>query len=192
MNGIFTALFKSKSKPKTPWEFQYCKGMPDRPSVTKNEILRFDFPSGKNSVHYLNMPRTSPIKNSITMTYAIEASPDAVFDFADKKGTRPAMVTLWVQRKGDDMTAKGKYSQYRWWGISSITDLSVGTFHISIDMDRAKWTSVFGPGDDAGFAGAMNNPQRVGMTFGGGGGLGHGVRMAKGKATFRLLDFKVS
>jgi hypothetical protein len=104
----------------------------------------------------------------------------------------PPLVTIWVQRKGDDMTGKGKMQYYRWWGLTSITDLKGGEFDVTISAKLPGWTSVFGnQTNEAGFAGCMNQPQRVGMTFGGGSFLGHGVRLTRGTAKFTLLAFEV-
>ena len=66
-----------------------------------------------------------------------------------------------------------------------------GEYTLDVPLDGS-WTSVTGAanGDAVAFAKAVQNAERVGFTFGGGTGYGHGV-FASGPARFTLLSFVI-
>jgi hypothetical protein len=111
----------------------------------------------------------------------------------DDYGTLRA--TLYFQRKGDDWQASiGGTEYYRWWctGLpGGAIDLIAGEGTpqtLSCPLDWHYWSDVRGKQSELAFAQALADPSNVGITFGGDGGLGHGVA-ATGRAEFELTDF---
>lgn len=192
MFSFLRNLFKPKLE--TPWSFEFSRGMSAGP---KKGVFGpyFSFPSGNGSVHYLTRPWTKPINFHIRVKYQIDGlNPEWTAKLKpDNTGNMPPLVCLWVQRKGDDMTGKGKMQYYRWWAIGEYEPLSPGVFEIKADVKYIEdWVSVFGDRTNlAQFQACLKNPQKVGMTFGGGSFLGHGIRLTKGSATFTILEFEV-
>ena len=174
-------------------------GMPLRPTQAGAEAgggWSFDFPgpSARNGhVNYVTMPVQS-LANArrITMTYRIDAGRGVQFHPQEYPGT-PGTMSLYFQVRGDNWTARDQYRFARWYAPSEkVVRLSPGTHTVSIDMDE-NWTAVVAFKRDTApdeFRSALANAGRVGFTFGGKGGRGHGV-YATGPARFTLLDFRV-
>lgn len=180
--------------PTVPWVFQYCKGMPSKPSYLKGWDFTFTAPRGSNSVNYITKPHTSPPAKSITLTVKVEQSSDAVWDFKTESfnnGTHPASVRVFLQRKNDPMTLEEKYQYYRFWSNPQHIQLRNGTQTIIVPLTASEWSSVLGARSAGGLASCCKNIGRVGVTFGGGSFFGHGVRLSKGTAKISVR-YKVS
>jgi hypothetical protein len=167
----------------------YSIGMPLRPTQNGNEWY-FDFPLSQGSVHYLTYRFGSLSGRSrIVMKYRIEMDPGTLLHppcCADMISVGP---TPYFQRANDDWQTDG----YRWWAsYASPMPITPGEHEITVQLD-GPWTSVFtktAATDPSGFAKAKANAERIGFTFGGGDGLGHGL-YADGSARFVLESFRV-
>lgn len=92
----------------------------------------------------------------------------------------PPSVSLVIQRRGDDWSGK----PYRWYFPQALP-LTPGIHSAIIRLDDPQWVSVLGGGD---MHDTLRDPARIGLTFGGDHGLGHGVR-ANTTARFKLTSF---
>lgn len=75
--------------------------------------------------------------------------------------------------------------------------LAAGAATLIVPLVPEQWSSVFGKGGTAdaaaraGFATALQNVTRLGVTFGGGCFFGHGVFVQGGRAQFMLANYEV-
>jgi hypothetical protein len=158
----------------------------------------FDFPVAPNSVHYVTRACGDLSKaKGLRLRYRLEADPGVRFllmqDGKPAPGTGGEDPVLYFQRKGDDWSGAGKFESYRWWAtFNGINALAPGEFEI-FAMFNERWTAVersnaFDDPED--FKDALENADRVGFTFPGVTGFGHGC-CATGKARFTLIGFEV-
>jgi hypothetical protein len=174
----------------------YSVGMPLTPTRTP-EGWSFEFPHASpraGHVHALTT-RTGPLhrKSRMIVRYRIDAAPGV--RIAPRENPRAqATLSLFIQRHGDNWTARGPFQYYRWYAThSNRVALTPGEHEIVLDLNGANWKSVVSAtGDQAGgaFRDALVNAERIGFVFGGGGSAGHGV-YATGPARFTLLSFRV-
>ena len=129
-------------------------------------------------------------KSRIRMRYRIEAA-DPMVKFLPKccpelLGMGP---TMYLQDKDDDWEKEGK----RWWAtFNSPWPIVPGEFEIIVPLN-GKWTSVYtwsAEDRPAEFADTLLNAERIGFTFGGGDGYGHGT-YATGPARMVVTSFVV-
>ena len=173
----------------------YSPGMPPHPSVL-GEGWYFDFPGPRRSdghVHYVTRS-TGPLDGArgILLDYTIEAAPGAEF-VPQETRQGPATLSLYLQRRGDDWRARGRTRFYRWYSPANrVVQLRPGSNTLRIGFDE-NWISVLGSDHDRSpeeFLEALENAGRIGMTFGGDSGRGHGV-YATGPARFIVKRFTV-
>jgi hypothetical protein len=177
--------------PATEWQIgPIINGRSSSPGMPQKTGDTFDIPACRNGeVHYVTKTIKGRLTGTMTLTYTIEASPDAVFVAAD--GGTPGRIALHFQRKGDDWSARGKYAGYRWYS-SARHLVTPGEHTINIPLDLASWKAVLGSGrTQALFDAAKARPTRVGFTFGGTGNAGHGVCLSSGSARFTVKSFTV-
>jgi hypothetical protein len=167
----------------------YSSGLPLRP-YQDGDHWYFDFPLSPGSVHYVTFRFGSLSGRSrFVMKYRIEMDPDTLL-FPPCCPTYISVgPTPYIQRRGDDWDTDG----YRWWAsYASPMPITPGEHELTVQLD-GPWTSVMKktaathPSD---FQKAKDNADRIGFTFGGGTGLGHGVS-ATAPARFVLLSFRV-
>lgn len=177
------------------WEIRYSKGAKLNIPMQGQEFS-FNLPLFPGSVHYITKPVTLAAGSAASASFTITTSGDPVFDYhtaANNICDRPAAVRLFLQRQGDDMSGKGQFEFYRWWSNAG-TVLKEGSVTVSVPLQPALWTSVFGKTGDvnhAAFAAAAAHLGHVGVTFGGGCFYGHGVRILNGSAVFTMNRFAV-
>lgn len=201
--ATFATAAIAAAPPASYWEIgpiirgkNYSVGMPLRPTETQ-QGWSFNFPVGSRAaghVHYVTF-RPGPLasKSQIRVRYRVVA----------KRGTRfipqeqpeiPATVSLFIQRGGDNWTAKGRYEFYRWYApAETVKQIAPGVHEITVDLDDPQWVSVaFRPAAQipSAFRAALQNADRMGLVFGSPGLRGHGV-FATAPATFELLSFDV-
>lgn len=174
----------------------YSVGMPLNPTPTRDGMaIDFPYPSeAAGHVHYVTFnPGSLTGKSRIVMRYRVEAARGVRFvprQFPD----RVAGVTLFIQRRGDTWTARGRYETYRWYAPpASIQALAPGSYEMSVPLDDPEWNAVMttrARDDRAGFADALENAGRVGFVFGSDGGRGHGV-FATGPARLTVTQFEI-
>lgn len=175
------------------WDILFSAGMPKNPTAYGMSWY-FDFPSGNGHVNYVTTPRHAALSGSITMSVAITTTGNPTFDYgygADNPCLTPASVRPYFFT-GDYQDEFG-----RWWSNQVSIQLAPGTVTITVPLDPALWSSVFGKVGNqdavtlAAFYAAMQNVSSIGMTFGGGCFHGHGVSVNGGTARFTLIDYKV-
>lgn len=167
----------------------YSVGMPLSPTET-SDGWAFAFPLSPGSVHYVTFHNGSLAgRTHIVIHYRIDA--DASVNFlpvccAQLDSTGP---TLYFQQSGDDWNTDGM----RWWAtFAAPYRIKPGEYTIDVPLD-GDWTSVnsmTAAKNPAQFQIAKQNADRVGFTFGGGDGYGHGV-YTSGTAHFVLLSFTI-
>jgi hypothetical protein len=167
----------------------YSGGMPLSPTQT-SDGWAFDFPLSPGSVHYVTFHYGSLAgKTHIVIHYRIDADPNVQLFPVCCAQLAPIGPTLYFQQKGDDWSTDG----LRWWAtFNSPTPMKAGDYTMDVPLDGA-WTSVetmTAANSPAQFSTAKQNADRVGFTFGGGDGYGHGV-YANGTARFVLESFTI-
>ena len=170
---VYLVLRKRKDTArKSGWRIEHSPGMPSRP-VPDGDGWGFTFPTNPTShVHYVqnfDPPRLEPGK-SITVRFRVSNGVFVPQEWPDE----PATVSLLIQRKGDDWTARGETAAYRWYSKEQVT-LAEGEHTMTIPLDVAHWGDVYGGRDPELFAQALQNAESVGLVFGSASGRGHGV-----------------
>ena len=164
------------------WRIGYSPGMPNTP-VMQGSGWYFDFPTDPAShVHYVQWFKPPALVGSLYVKFTVTGGGF----IAPRYPGETAVVSLLIQRKGDDWTAQGKYQGYRWFS-SAIVTLADGQFEITAPLNVASWSDVEGGRDPAAFAEAIRNVENVGLVFGVSGGRGHGV-YATEPSRFTLLE----
>lgn len=147
---------------------------------------------------YAFTPYKIPIRIGSTVSVRIQVnvtgSPE--FRYQTEEGNTcvgiPTSVRFLVIR-GNSL--RGAYD--RWWSNPARIDLGAGPATLSVPVDPALWSSVYGEFGTsnatalAGFNAAMSRPSYVGLTGGGGCFFGHGIFVRGGTAQFQLLDYKI-
>jgi hypothetical protein len=167
----------------------YSIGMPLHPTQT-TDGWAFDFPLAGGKVGYITYKYGSLTgKSRIVLKYRIDADSSVQFlpiCCPQLLGQGP---TMYFQQKGDDWNTDGK----RWWAtFNAPWPIVAGEHELVIPLD-ARWTSVINMDaqtNSSEFANAKANAERVGFTYGGGDGYGHGV-YATGSARMVVTSFVV-
>ena len=178
------------------WWFLYSPTMPAHPSAHP-DFWSFDFPA-QDGVHYLVQPVSGYASSTVRVTFRIETIGSPFFDWRTAPNNicdNPASVRLYLQRRGDDMSAAKEF--FRWWSNPVAYTLAPGAGELVVPLDPAQWSSVLGKkGTDSaaarlGFEAALADLGNVGMTFGGGCYYGHGVFVTGGTARFIATEYEV-
>ena len=168
------------------WKIAYSPNMPAWMSGTEGNWY-FDFPS-RDGVHYVyKLAPAIKVGQTVTMHFAITGNAN----FVPTEGTATARVRLFLQQRGDTLTAQEPFK--RWWSLPYV-ELREGEFRLTVSLSPAQWTSVFGQGGAEvpnEFNAAIRKLANVGFTFGGT-FAGHGVFVTGGNARFVLKEFSVS
>ncbi|WP_260581257.1 hypothetical protein [Sphingopyxis sp. PET50] len=130
-------------------------------------------------VHYVTFrPGTLAGKSWIVVRYRVDARAGTRF-VPQANPDRAGTVSLYLQRRGDDWNARGRYQYYRWYApAASVRELAPGAGEISVRLDDPQWISVLGqPSADypGAMAEALADVERVGLVFGSSNARGHGV-----------------
>lgn len=158
-------------------------------------LVPIPFPNAAaGHVHYVTRRQDEPLtgKTGIELYGRLEAEPWVEFAPTKFKPPVPAMLTVYLRRKGDTYT-KG-YELFRWFCTSAtITPLRAGEFVIRAPLSD-RWTPADGLEDSvsasADFAAALADPHSIGFVLGGGDGYGHGI-YATGPAGLVIYECKV-
>ncbi|HEY0164372.1 MAG TPA: hypothetical protein VGB39_03255 [Sphingomicrobium sp.] len=181
----------------------YSVNMPPSPSAHPAGGWYFDIPypnAEAGHVHYVTFKHGSLYgKSRIVMRYRLEMGEGVRLVPAKEPATThyQPLLTMYLQRRGDDWSGTGKYEAYRWWAtFATVTPipraLPTGEHELSVPLD-GRWTAVqtsTATTNPNGFRAALRDTERVGFTFGGGDGYGHGV-YATGPARFVVTHFAI-
>lgn len=172
---------------------QYSRGMPLHPLPDGGSGWHIDIPPPPGSVNYVTFrPGSLSGKRRIVMRYRVELAPGARI-MPRKSPDAPTMLTLYVQRRGDDWSAQGPYEAYRWFASFAMhTPITAGD-HVMIAPFDGNWSAVQSSTartQPAAFRAALANADQVGFVLGGGDGLGHGVN-ANGRARLIVTSFRI-
>jgi hypothetical protein len=140
-------------------------------------------------IHALVKP-TRRVGNAIVLRYRIEADDGVTFHPQEHPGAG-GEISLMLQRKGDDYSAKGEKAFYRLYG-PTIQNLEPGEHTLIVEPRSAGWTGVMGgtPPSPAQWDDLLANLYCIHVCFGGRGGRAHGV-FASGPARFTLVDLRL-
>lgn len=169
------------------WTIAYSPSMPPEMSERAGDYF-FDFPTAKDGIDYvIKRAPTVQMGQTLTMEFSLEGTGKLLAT----EGASPAKVRLFMQRKGDTLTAQEPYK--RWWSRAFIELTSPGTFTLTTKVEPEGWSSVFGAvGKDVPteFIDCVSNLAHLGFTFGGD-FAGHGVYVTSGAVRFVLKEFAV-
>lgn len=169
----------------------YSIGMPLHPTQT-TDGWAFDFPLSSGKVGYVTYRFGSLSgKSHIVLKYRIETDPGVKIYPVCCAQLDSMGPTMYIQEKNDNWTTSTK----RWWAtFNSPYPIQAGEYELDIPLNNgAGWTDVTGHDSihySNDFADSKADAERVGFTFGGGDGYGHGV-YADGRARFVVTSFKV-
>lgn len=201
--ALGATVLAAAAAPATDWEIgpiirgkNYSVGMPLAPKSERGG-WSFDFPVGSKvagHVHYVTFrPGSLAGKSRIVVRYRVDARAGTRFvpqANLDRAGT----VSLYLQRRGDNWNARGRYQYYRWYApAATVRELAPGVGEISVSLDDPQWISVLGQpsGNNPGaMADALADAERIGLVFGSSNARGHGV-YATAPAKFVMTGFRV-
>lgn len=142
---------------------------------------QLEFPQSPRTTNYVQAPYVGGAPaGEFAVTFEVAISPDASW-YTPGDGA-PAHATLLLESRG---------GLRMWAGRSRVRLDSPGVIVVSAPLDWRSWTGVYGRSDEAAFDGLLANLGSVGVTFGGANFYGHGVGMAAGAASIRLVSLKV-
>ncbi len=186
----------------TGWSGYYSPGVvlgppPGTPAFVIPEGPEAD---GAPSIHYLTRPTFGAIgPSNLSATYEFSTTGSPILQFRLRPNNTcdgpPASVSLYFQRRGDDMSGSGEFEHYRWFSSAGAV-LKEPSDVLEVPLAPAAWISVMGKTGNLApvqFAAALANVQSIGMTFGGGCFKGHGVNVKPGSGTalFALRKFEL-
>jgi hypothetical protein len=177
---------KRKASNKTGWHIEWSPGMPAQPTP-QGAGWHFDFPTIPTShVHYVQWFNPPPLGSEVRVRFRVTGGGFVPQEYPD----RPALVSLLIQRKGDDWGAQGPMQSYRWFSRQTVT-LAEGEHELTVPLTVAHWGDVFNGQDAAAFAAAIRDVDNIALIFGSDGGRGHGV-YATQPSRFTLLSCETS
>ena len=176
---VIALLVKSKGKgkkkdapPSSGWQIRFSPGMPSKPPML-GQGWYFDFPTNPSShVHYVQRFNPPRLQAGAVLVARFRITGGAFVP--QEFPTKPATVTLIIQRKGDDWSAVGKMASYRWYSAKMV-ELAAGEHTLSVPLTATDFGDVYGGHDATAFAEALANAESIGLVFGSAGGRGHGV-----------------
>lgn len=159
----------------------YSPGMPSHP-VPQGKGWYFDFPlDPRFHVHYVQLFNPPRLGSYIEIAFSVTGGPFVPQAYPDK----PALVSLMIQRKGDDWSAVGPMQAYRWFSKAALP-LEAGEHKLTVPLEVEAWGDVYGGQDPQAFADTLKNLDNIAVIFGSNGGRGHGV-YATQPSRFTLL-----
>lgn len=194
-----TAQTSVGTPPAGAWEIgpiirgrNYSAGMPLQPTPRRGGGFHIDLPRPPASAHAVTFRHGSlEGKRRIVMRYRVEAAPGVrISPPSDPTGA--GLITLFIQRAGDNWTARGRFETYRWYATFATQRLDRGE-RVMVAPLNANWTAIETSSARTApeaFDAALANADRVGFVLGGGDGYGHGV-FSTGPARIVVTEFRV-
>ncbi|GLR48039.1 hypothetical protein [Sphingomonas astaxanthinifaciens] len=168
-------------------------GLPLRPQRAAGGAIAVAIPPAPYSLHGLTFaPGSLAGKRRIVMRYRVEAAPGTAL-IATSDHRSPGIITLFLQRRGDDWSAQGLFETYRWYATFATQTLRPGAEQTMVAPLNANWTAVMTSSArtrPAEFRAALADASAVGVVLGGGDGFGHGVE-ASAPARLVITDFRI-
>jgi hypothetical protein len=159
-----------RANTKSPWSINWSYGFPTSPKMLGDNHWRIDFPVGSaNTLHYVQKYQKLPALiegNTITALIRITGGKFIPIEAPD----RPAVVSLIIQRKGDN----GRSSGYRYYSFASIPMVD-GEHILSAKLDTKNFGDVLSDTGEETFKKVLKEAESVGLLFGWDSGRGHGV-----------------
>ena len=186
--GFARARRKHSNKTDGGWRINWSTGF-DRVLKVVGRGWTIVFPVGPQAhLHYVQWYLPPTLRPGMVMTARIKVVGGEFIpiEYPDK----PALVTLMIQRKGDNGSAEGVYEAYRQFSNATI-QLVEGEHVLSIVLTHENFGGVYGKRSPAAFADVLSNVESIGVLFGSAGGRGHGV-YSTGEASVSLLSLDVS
>lgn len=117
----------------------YSKNMPVRPSA-QGSAWKFTFPgpSGEVDAVVNDSPMRLVGKKTVVIHYSVTGG-----GFMASGENAPGRVGFMIQRRGDDWSGKGKYQQYRLYGLSRPV-LKAGDGTVTVSLASDQMTDVMG------------------------------------------------
>jgi hypothetical protein len=160
--------------------------MPARPTM-QGKGWTFDFPGPDGKVDYV---QNFDPPNLVGATAIVLRCRVTGGGFVAAGSSNPATVTVCIQRRGDDWSAKGKFESYRYYADLR-TPLAAGEYVLTFPLEVSRWGSVMHePDNAANFAACLRELDCLAVVFGAKGGAGHGV-YATQPSQFTLLGLEV-
>lgn len=174
----------------------YSVGMPLTPVSTRNGWY-FDFPFDSRADGHVNAVTIAPgplhDKSRIVIKYRVQAARGTRF-VPQEQLTLPGTVSIFIQRRGDNWSGRGRHEFYRWYAPThTVQTIAPGVHQMVVDLDDARWGSVQGrttAANPAAFDAALRDAGRIGLVFGSTSARAHGV-FATAPARFELLGFAI-
>jgi len=184
--ALLSAALAAPSVTATDWTIAFSHNVPPLMVKEGDGTYYFNFPNS-DGVHYI-MQQAPAVRagQTVTLRFSIVGTGKLV----PTEGVPPARVRLFLQQRGDRMTAREEFK--RWWSVASV-ELVAGEFLLKAELVPAQWSSVFGKNGaqvPEAFHAAIADLEHVGFTFGGM-FAGHGVFVI-GKARFVLEQFSIN
>lgn len=171
-------------------------GMPLHPAPAPEGGFRLKLPlPGQELDQLLFNPGSLAGKTRIRMRYRIDAAPGVEFRSVPDRSEPadaawPAKMTLFIQRRGDDWSGKGKFASYRWVNYPASRNIEVGEHELIVSLTEG-WTTIVEGGNPAMFDAAKADAVALGIVFGGNKtSIGHGM-FATGDAVLTVTEFVV-
>lgn len=181
----YLLLWRKRKPSKTGWRIEHSPGMQARP-VPDGDGWGFTFPTNPAShVHYVQNFNPPNLAGQLRVRFRVTGSGFV----AQEHPSEPATVSMLIQRKGDDWTARGEMAAYRWYSKEQVT-LAEGEHTMTVPLFPEQWGGVYGGQPASLFYEALRKADNVGLVFGSPSGRGHGV-YATSPATFTLLSYEV-
>lgn len=183
---IAFAARERKASNKTGWHIEHSPGMPARPTP-QGSGWHFAFPTHPSShVHYVQWFQPPPLAGAIRVRFTVTGGGFVPQEYPD----RPALVSLIIQRRGDNWQADDTTRSHRWFSKQAVP-LAEGGHELTVLLDVSEWGDVYN-GQDAGrFSAALREVENIGLVFGSDGGRGHGV-YSQQPSRFTLLSCEIS
>lgn len=184
---LLTREKSRKPQRKTGWHITWSPGMPARPTP-QGTGWWFAFPTDpKSHVHYVQWfdpPKLTP-GAMLRVRFTVTGGGFVPQEYPD----RVALVSLLIQRRGDDWGAQGAMSAYRWYSRQA-APLTVGEHELAVPLAVAEWGDVYNGQGAAAFAAALQDAENIGLVFGSDGGRGHGVYATR-PSRFTLIECEI-
>ena len=174
------------------WNIRYSINMPSHPSAAPGGGFMLTFPVN-GEIDYLttSVRMKASVRARITLRVDVVNGVPTFLAHNDAGGyCTPAYVRIMLQKRNDDM----RQADGRFW-TSVAYQLAPGSSTMDIPLtDKSLWSNVYGQyatTRPSGFARLLADLGNVGVTFGGCGNYGHGVKTKDGTARLTVTEFIV-